>query len=165
MVKKAFFKCLVKFPPPGHFHLGLVVCEVLILEGLSTLLSIQDSIKLNLRQPGTSLRKNYSLQNYFGVHGTPYVRKAYKIIIAAVPAAVYADKISNFLLIFKFTNPKTSVVSQYKIINHWAKSFMIYNRVNLLDFMAMLFRMLSVGASTRERIWTKCSSGLPMSTV
>ena len=46
VVKKAFLKCLVKFPPPGHLHLGLVVCEVLVLEGLSNL--FQDSIKFNL---------------------------------------------------------------------------------------------------------------------
>ena len=57
--KKAFLKCLVKFPPPGHFIHNLVVCEVLVLEVLLTLLSIQNSIKSILRHLSTSLRKNY----------------------------------------------------------------------------------------------------------
>ena len=90
VAKKIVPKCLVKFSPPGHFHLGLVVCEVLILEGLLTLLSIQDSIKFNLRHSGTSLRENYS--PYLWVSLDPLRAKTLNNITAAVPA----DKIYNF---------------------------------------------------------------------
>ena len=154
---------MVKFLPPGHFHLGLVVCEVLILEGLLTLLSIQDSIKFNLRHSGTSLRENYSPPNYFWVSWDPLHAKSKKILLPPSPPPYTPTKYTNFLFVFKFNKPKISVVSTYKIITHWAKSFMIYSRMNLLDFMAMLFWMRSVGASTRGRIWTNCISGLPMS--